>query len=126
MDYQELKEALAAGAHTPGQNTTLLREISRHVNNAATKHDGRDLVIRALAVKGGFSPSENAVLMAMVRNVGLFPYLSESIASADLADQLAFELHRPDSADSNVVFHSLQARTYHELLMGSNVVLTSE
>jgi hypothetical protein len=125
MNYPELKHALAAGNHTPGQNFQLLREIARHVNNAATTHEGRDLVIRALAVNSGFSPSENSLLMTLVRNVGLFPYLSESIASADLADQLAFELHRPDSDDSNVVFHALQARTYHQLMLGSNVVLSA-
>jgi len=125
MDYLELKQALAAGNHTPGQNFGLLREIARHVNNAATTDEGRDLVIRALAVNRGFSPSENGLLMTLVRNVGLFPYLSETITSADFADRLAFELHRPDSNDSNVVFHTLQARTYHQLMLGSNVVLSA-
>jgi hypothetical protein len=125
MDYPELKQALAAEIHRPGQNFELLREIARHVNSAASTHEGRDLVIRALAVNSGFSPSENNLLMTLVRNVGLFPYLSESIASADLADQLAFELHRPDSDDSDVVFHTLQARTYHQLMLGWNVVLSA-
>ena len=125
MDYQDLKQALAAANLVPGQNFELLRAIARHVNNAVTTHEGRDLVIRSLAVIAGFSTSERSVIMALVRNVGLFPYLSETIEAADLADQLAYELHRPDSEDSNVVFHSLQARTYHQLMLGSNVVLSA-
>lgn len=125
MDYQELKGALAAGNQVPGENFDLLRDIARHVNNAATTHEGRDLVIRALAVGGGFSQPEMSLLMALVRNVGLYPYLTESIARADFADQLAFELHRPDSDDSNIVFHTLQARTYRQLMLGSNVVLSA-
>ncbi|MBS0251337.1 MAG: DEAD/DEAH box helicase, partial [Proteobacteria bacterium] len=125
MDYQEIKEALAAGNEIPGGNFNLLRDITRHVNNASTTHEGRDLVIRALAVGSGFSQPEMSLLMALVRNVGLYPYLSDSIARADFADQLAFELHRPDSDDTNIVFHSLQARTYRQLMLGSNVVLSA-
>lgn len=125
MDYQELKVVLASGNQVPGENFALLRDIARHVNNAVTKDEGRDLVIRALAVGKGFSKPEMSLLMALVGNVGLYPYLTESIAQADFADQLAFELHRPDSNDSKIVFHSLQARTYHELMRGSNVVLSA-
>jgi hypothetical protein len=125
MDYAEIKEILARPSIASGEKLELLREITRHVNNAATHHDGRDLVIRALAVAEWFNESERALLMTLVRNVGLFPYLAESISKADVADQLAFELHRPDSPDSKIVFHSLQARIYHELMRGANVVLSA-
>jgi RAD3-like DEAD/DEAH box helicase len=125
MDYSELKEALSHSAIVPGHNLALLREIATQVNNAATHNDGRDLVIRALAVNDSFDAPERAVLMALVRNVGLFPYLTDTIATADLDDQLAFELHRPDNADSTIVFHSLQARLYHQLMLGANVVVSA-
>jgi len=125
MDYSELKEALARPDLQPGRNLSLLREIAKQVNDAAMHHDGRDLVIRALAVNSSFDSSERAVIMSLVRNVGLFPYLAESIGAADLADQLAFELHRPNTNDSDVVFHALQARIYHQLLLGANVVVSA-
>jgi hypothetical protein len=125
MDYAEIKEVLARPSITRGQALGLLREIARHVNNAATHHEGRDLVIRALAVPEWFDESERVLLMTLVRNVGLFPYLAENILEADVADELAFELHRPDSPDSNIVFHSLQARIYRELMRGANVVLSA-
>jgi hypothetical protein len=125
MDYSEIKAALSQPYILPGRNTALLREIAGQVNNAATHHEGRDLVIRALSVNSSFTASERDVLMALVRNVGLFPYLADSISTADLADQLAFELHRPDNNESAVVFHSLQARIYHQLLLGANVVVSA-
>lgn len=103
----------------------VLRGIAQHVNNARTHNEGRDLVIRALAVIESFEESQRAVLMTLVRNVGLFPYLTETIAGADIADQLAFELHRPGNADTAIVFHSLQARIYHQLMHGANVVLSA-
>jgi hypothetical protein len=109
MDYAELRTALSEPI-PPDARFGILRGITQHVNNAHTHHEGRDLVIRALAVLDHFEASQRAVLMTLVRNVGLFPYLSETIGSADVADQLAFELHRPDNADSGIVFHSLQAR----------------
>jgi hypothetical protein len=105
MDYSELKEALARPI-TPASSFAILREITRQVNNAATHNDGRDLVIRALSVESAFTASERVLLMALVRNVGLFPYLTETIATADLADLLAFELHRPDSPGSKIVFRT--------------------
>jgi DEAD/DEAH box helicase len=124
MDYAELRTALQQPI-PPDQRFGILRGIAQHVNNAHTHHEGRDLVIRALAVLDRFEESQRSVLMTLVRNVGLFPYLSETIAAADVADQLAFELHRPDNADSAIVFHSLQARIYHQLLRGANVVLSA-
>lgn len=124
MDYAELRSALQEPIPSD-QRVGILRGIAQHVNNAHTHHEGRDLVIRALAVLDRFERSQRAVLMTLVRNVGLFPYLSETIAAADVADQLAFELHRPDNADSAIVFHSLQARIYHQLLRGANVVLSA-
>ncbi|MGM4917188.1 DEAD/DEAH box helicase [Tardiphaga sp. 813_E8_N1_3] len=124
MDYAEIKEVLSRPINR-AETLSLLREISRHVNNAATHNQGRDLVIRALAISDQFKESERTVLMALVRNVGLFPYLADTISTADLSDQIAFELHRPDSADTSIVFHSLQARIYHQLMLGSNVVLSA-
>jgi hypothetical protein len=124
MDYAELRTALSEPI-PPDARFGILRGITQHVNNAHTHHEGRDLVIRALAVLDHFEASQRAVLMTLVRNVGLFPYLSETIGSADVADQLAFELHRPDNADSGIVFHSLQARIYHQLMRGANVVVSA-
>jgi superfamily II RNA helicase len=125
MDYTELREILSQPRVEPAQAVGVLRGITQHVNNARTHNEGRDLVIRALAIIESFDQSQQIVLMALVRNVGLFPYLTDTIGKADIADQLAFELHKPDNPDSSIVFHSLQARIYHQLMRGANVVLSA-
>jgi hypothetical protein len=50
----------------------VLSGISELVNKMATHNEGRDLAIRALAVAKAFSGSYEHLLVALVRNVGLF------------------------------------------------------
>ncbi|WP_213288344.1 DEAD/DEAH box helicase [Bradyrhizobium sp. sGM-13] len=101
----------------------VLGGIANHVNDKQTHDEGRDLVIRALARRELCGEFETRILASLVRNVGLYPYLSPLMEAVDDDDLLAYELHRPDGLDA--VFHSLQARIYYQLRTGSNVVLSA-
>jgi hypothetical protein len=125
MEYAALKTVLADRARVRETSFALLREIARFVNQRSTHNEGRDLVIRALAVGDAFSGPEQEILTSLVRSVGLFPYMTSELGAADLDDYLAYELHRADNMDSGIVFHSLQAKIYYQLMSGANVALSA-
>src|ERR1700733_4633120 len=123
MTYVETKSKLAQIDLVPDAMFGILRSIAQHVNNKETHQEGRDLVIRALArleLCGGF---EKQILMSLVRNVGLFPYMTKALDFLQDDDLVAYELHRPDNMEE--IFHSLQAKIYYQLRAGSNVVLSA-
>lgn len=123
MNYASVRSALGEenfGGETP---FNLLRAIAEHVNDKASAQNGRDLVIRALARSAYFDDFETQILTSLVRAVGLYPYMGDTLTFAQDDDRLAYELHRPDGMDE--VFHSLQANVYYQLRTGSNVVLSA-
>lgn len=123
MNYATVRSALGEenfGGETP---FNLLRAIAEHVNDKSSAHNGRDLVIRALARREAFDDFETQVLTSLVRAVGLYPYMGDALTFAQDDDRLAYELHRPDGMEE--VFHSLQAKVYYQLRTGSNVVLSA-
>lgn len=125
MDYLELRSDLANTEAVATRSFELLHCIARFVNEQNTHNEGRDLVIRALAVADTFSETEREILASLVRSVGLFPYMTPFLKSADLDDYIAYELHRADNMDGDIIFHSLQAKIYHQLMSGANVVLSA-
>jgi hypothetical protein len=127
MDYESIKQALsdAKEKDTAINSFTLLREISKQVNGQDTHNNGRDLVIRALANITLFNENEKELLLSLVRNVGLFPYMSEYLDFSDIDDYLAYELHRADFLDKDIIFHSLQMNIFKHLISGHNVVLSA-
>lgn len=125
MEYDALKAVLADPQAVQTSSFALLREITRFVNQWSTHHQGRDLVIRALAVGHAFPAPEQEILTALIRSVGLFPYMTTQLGAADLDDYLAYELHRADNMGGGIIFHSLQAKIFHQLMSGANVVLSA-
>jgi hypothetical protein len=125
MDFSALKAVLADPRSVRQRSFAILREISRHVNRQTTHNEGRELVIRALAVLDGFSEEEQEILFSLVRSAGLFPYMSERLDASDFDDYVAYELHRADNMGGELVFHSLQAKIYYQLMTGANVVLSA-
>lgn len=125
MEYAVLKTVLADPNAVSANSFAILRDIARHVNQRTTHNEGRDLVIRALAVMDRFGENEREILMSLVRSVGLFPYMTDYLGASDLDDHLAYELHRADMMEGGLVFHSLQAKIYHQLMAGANVVLSA-
>jgi hypothetical protein len=101
-----------------------LAAISYYVNQPSHEHDGRELTIRALEYRDRLSPEDKRMLYALARQTGLFPYVEpEFLATSDL---LAYEFHRPYNMDEDdIVFHSVQARVYRELIGGRNVILSA-
>src|SRR5207253_2807435 len=67
--------------------------------------------------------SAAVVLDALVRQVGLFPYLTPR--ELGTSDQIAWELNRPANMPEEIVFHEPQTRVYRSLLEGNNVVLSA-
>ena len=124
MNFQEIK-MLLAGQSDNWDSFALLRSIANLVNQRNTHDEGRDLVIRCLAIIENFYPAEKEVLFALVRSVGLFPYMTGHLESSDALDRLAYELHRAESLGGDIVFHSLQSKIYNQLIAGRNVVLSA-
>lgn len=122
MTPDELREAISDPAVFPDRAFSLLAEVARLASgDDESQLLAHELTIRALAQRDKLA-AEQAVLDALVRQRGLFPYLQPQ--SLGTADALAYEAHRPlDLPDPAVVFHAAQARAYHALLAGENVVL---
>ncbi len=62
------------------------------------------------------------MIEALTREVGLFPYIDEAVAS--LGDRIAREAFRSES-DPELVFHVEQQRIFHSLSLGNNVVASA-
>lgn len=83
----------------------------------------RSLLLTALEHRSAFG-SSGEIIDALVREVGLFPYLDPQ--QLGLRDLVAYELHKPDNFPvKDVVFHGPQARVYWELMNGRSVVLSA-
>lgn len=124
METEEIKLALTGQTHS-WDSFVLLKSIATRVNQRETHNEGRDLVIRCLAVIEKFNATEKEVLFALVRSVGLYPYMTGHLESSDVIDRLAYELHRAETLEDDIVFHSLQSKIYNQLIAGRNVVLSA-
>jgi hypothetical protein len=99
----------------------LLQHISRLLATES-QEVAQELVLRALDRDEDFA-AYRPVLDALVRELGLFPYLQPDTLST--ADQLAYEFHRPYNMGQSIVFHRPQAEVYRRLLNGENVILSA-
>lgn len=124
MIVEDKLRSLLSDSHAVSeQGFSILSEISQLINNPKTVDIGREMVIRALAYKDIYPEGERELLKYLVRAVGLFPYIEGDTLS--VGDAIALELHRPEKLGERVVFHSVQAKIYHELISGNNVVLSA-
>jgi hypothetical protein len=91
----------------------------------ADRDEARDLLIRVLDQRSRIPVGLTELLQALVREHGLFPYLSDPEALS-LADRMAREAHRPDGAlGQELIFHSAQSMVFDHLMAGENVVLSA-
>lgn len=121
MNAEQIKVELSKPDGIPGQAFTLLKELSR-LYNSGNENTSRDLVLHALEHRDAFGPFQE-ILDALVRELGLFPYLRPK--SLPLLDAIAYEYHRPVPYDEPVVFHREQAEVYRHLINGRNVILSA-
>jgi rhodanese-related sulfurtransferase len=121
LTIEELKAHLSDGERIRKQPFELLKELSRLLNSGE-EHRCRDLVLHALENRDAFGEFE-PILEALVRELGLFPYIDDEILS--LTDSIAYEYHRPINYDEPIVFHREQALVYRRLLDGDNIILSA-
>jgi DEAD/DEAH box helicase len=120
LTFEALKSEIANLSPTSGDSFAIARGLS-FAARTGTAQQVQELVLRALE-KRDFFGSSAQIVDALVRELGLFPYLkSESLGERDL---LALEMHRPMNT-SGVVFHHPQAAVYWQLIQGKNVVLSA-
>lgn len=101
---------------------SLLKDLSQFVSSRQNEIEAQELVLRALEYRDHFKGYQ-PMLDALVREIGLFPYLNPE--SLTTLEQIAYEFHRPLNMDEDIVFHKPQAKIYRMLLDGENVALSA-
>lgn len=100
----------------------------RQLSAAVSSPDGEDRLVRSMVIRcleyREDLGTEAVILDALVRRLGLFPYLAADRALSS-ADALALEAHRSPAAGDDIVFHAMQAAVYWKLLEGENVILSA-
>lgn len=122
LEVQQIRESLSRRSDISRSGFNILQNICRLVDEVDYKQDYQELILRALEHRTDFG-SASSLLDALVRKVGLFPYLNPR--ELGTADEIALELHRPANMRDDVVFHEPQARVYRALLEGRSVVLSA-
>ncbi len=126
MSYRKLRDTLA-GTHAteklePFRFLADLASFTSLADEDDKLQQAREILVRVLEDAGRFKGYE-PVIQSLLRSVGLFPYLD--FKTADVADQLAGEAHRPDAMPENIIFTAKQAEVYRELMAGRSVVLSA-
>ncbi|UYW31250.1 DEAD/DEAH box helicase [Methylorubrum extorquens] len=102
----------------------IFRAITSLVNSHSTHDLGREMVVRALAVKNRLPDQFIPLLNSLVQTVGLLPYLDID-SRETLEDFALYEAHKVPETHDGAVFHTLQLQIYRLLISGTNVVLSA-
>lgn len=124
MDEAAVRAALKVPSAVAEGSFAILSALASLSNRLETQTLGRELIIRALAVRDSFRTEHQHILDSLIRGVGLFPYASESYTE-DLYDALLWEAHRADGVGEGIRFHTLQLQVVKLLMAGRNVVLSA-
>ena len=122
MNSIEIREALSSPTGVANRPFELVRALCTLLNENPKSSTVQELILRALEVRDYFGETAT-VLDALVRSVGLYPYLTPENLS--ISDTLAYEFHKPLNLDSELVFHRAQAEVYREILDGRSVILSA-
>jgi hypothetical protein len=121
LDTAEIRAALADPERVRSEGFEILRDLCR-LSGSRDEQVVQDMVLRALEMREHFV-SGREVLDGLVRHFGLFQYLEP--ADLSWSDQIAYEAHRPENLEDEIVFHRPQAEVYWTLLTGESVVLSA-
>jgi len=121
LEVEQIRQVLRSPDPT-ANDFAVLTSISRLANDGNLPLETQELILRALDNRSRFG-SATVLLDALVRKVGLFPYLDPH--ELGTTDQLAWEFNRPVNMPEHMVFHEPQTRVYRALLQGHNVVLSA-
>jgi len=123
MTFSQLVSTLRDPDEIKRSAFDVAKTLAQYVSDVRTSKAGHDLLLRALEYRDSFGPAV-AIIDALVRHVGLFPYLDPM--DLGLAESIAYEFHRPLNMDTDeIVFHRVQAEVYARLMEGENVVLSA-
>lgn len=127
MNLEELRTAVADPSSARAQAFDVLANIAALVALADAEESiemvqAREIAIRLVEHRDALGAA-TVPLDAMLRRLGLFPYVDP--LQLGVADQLALEAHRPLDLPDDVVFHRVQAEVYRRLLDGENVILSA-
>lgn len=122
LEVEQIRQSLSSAREIARNGFRILTNICRLVDEDESPSTYHELILRALENRRHFGPSEQ-VLNALVRQVGLFPYLNPAELSA--ADEIAWEFNRPQNMPEDIVFHEPQSRVYRAILSGRSVVLSA-
>jgi superfamily II DNA/RNA helicase len=120
LNIDNLREYLSSTTMVR-ENAFLLAQSLCAIEKTIEESAFQEILLRALEHREEFGESKK-IIDSLVREVGLFPFLKPE--DLCLADQIAYEYHRPQNMPSTV-FHRPQARVYRELLNRRNVVLSA-
>lgn len=109
VDIKRLRHSLADPEKIRKPAFPLLQDLSVLASSPELDSQAQDMILRALEHRGAFG-TERSILDALVRHVGLFPYLEPE--TLPLADRIAYEFHRPLLMGEDIVFHRPQAAVY--------------
>jgi len=120
LEVQQIRQGLSRRSEISRNGFAILQSLCRLVDETDLRQESQELILRALDNRSEFGPA-CSVLDALVRKVGLFPYLNPR--ELGTADEIAWEFNRPANMPGEVVFHESQARVYRALLEGRSVIL---
>ncbi|PYX12460.1 MAG: helicase [Acidobacteria bacterium] len=122
LEFEQIRQSLASAEVISHNAFSVLSNICRLMDETDSMEAPQELILRALENRKYFGAASE-MLDALVRRVGLFPYLNPQTLRT--ADQIAWEFNRPAHMPEGVVFHEPQARVYRALLDGQNIVLSA-
>ena len=127
-DVRGLKRAVATAESANERAFEVLADLGGLVARAKGEEStemtqAREIAIRLVEHRDGLG-GQAAPLDAMLRRLGLFPYIDAG--AAGVRDRLAIEAHRPlDLPDERHRLSSCPGEVYRRLLDGENVVLSA-
>jgi len=121
VNAEELRRRLSSPSLIRQDAFGVLKDVCHVASEQPEGEFLQECVLRTLEHRRLFN-SSGQIIDALVRQVGLFPYLSPE--RIGIRDRLALEAFRPPNL-GNIVFHRPQARVYWTLIAGDNVVLSA-
>lgn len=122
LEIGQIRDVLSQPGAISEDAFAILSGICRVMNGGGSQETSQELILRALENRVHFGEA-SIVLDALVRKVGLFPYLDP--IELGVADEIAYEFNRPANMPDDVVFHGPQTRVYQALMEGNSVVLSA-
>ncbi len=125
MKHEEIRQRLLAEDLSPDDAFRLARSVAYfHQRSDSDQVSSLDLIIRLIDQRERLQkllPGLGAMIDAIAREVGLFPYV---VGKGTWRDELAIELMRAPGLEG-IIFHIEQALVFHRLAEGRSIILSA-